>query len=99
MEKKLIEIRVKKDGSFTFEAKEGFSGTSCIEKTKELEMVLSNGQEGQTTTKSEYYDDDPGINTNLNLKFKNEWRERKKKNFIFFNKDISNEYNKLRSSL
>ena len=39
------------------------------------------------------------INTNLNLKFKNEWRERKKKNFIFFNKDISNEYNKLRSSL
>lgn len=39
------------------------------------------------------------INTNLNLKLKNEWRERKKKNFIFFNKDISNEYNKLRSSL
>ena len=39
------------------------------------------------------------INTNLNLKLKNEWRERKKKNFIFFNKDISNDYNKLRSSL
>ena len=34
MNKQVIEIRIKKDGSYTLQAKEGFAGESCRENDK-----------------------------------------------------------------
>ena len=40
MAKQVVEITVKKNGEFTFKAKDGFKGSSCRTQTKTLEMVL-----------------------------------------------------------
>lgn len=66
MNKQLVEITIKKDGSYTFEAKEGFAGEGCRNQTKQLEMVLGGTAEGTKNTK-DYFDGGEG-NTNLNLK-------------------------------
>ena len=63
--KQVVEIVVKKDGSFTFEAKEGFQGANCREQTKELELVLG-GEQVKTENTKDYYKDDP-MNSNINL--------------------------------
>lgn len=63
--KKTIEIRIDEKGNFGLEAKEGFSGTSCMEQTKELEVVLG-GTEVADGKKDSYYDgDDSPISINL----------------------------------
>lgn len=66
MNKQLVEITIKKDGSYTFEAKEGFAGESCRNQTKQLEMVLGGTAEGSKNTKDYFEGGD--ISTNLNLK-------------------------------
>ena len=67
MEKQLVEITVKKDGTFSFEAKEGFQGESCRNQTKELEMVLGGEATSSKNTKG-FYDGDGGdVNVNLKL--------------------------------
>ena len=40
MNKEVVEIRINTKGGFTFKAKEGFAGTSCVERTKDLELAL-----------------------------------------------------------
>lgn len=65
MQKQLVEITVKKDGSFTFEAKEGFAGENCRAQTKNLEMVL--GGEVQDTKNTKDFYDGGDMNTSLNL--------------------------------
>lgn len=65
-EKQLVEITIKKDGSFSFEAKEGFQGESCKNQTKQLEMVLGGETTGTTKTK-DYYDGGGDVNINLKL--------------------------------
>lgn len=63
MIKKLVEIRVAKDGSYKMEAKEGFAGVSCQEQTKDLELVLGGTETGSGKTDDYYKDDSPiGIN-------------------------------------
>lgn len=67
MQKQLVEITVKKDGSFTFEAKEGFAGESCRNQTKNLEMVLGGEVEKTENTKDFYDGGDMNTSLNLNL--------------------------------
>lgn len=62
--KQLIEIIVEKDGSFSVQAKEGFSGESCRNQTRQLEMVLG-GEATSTTNTKDYYDDGGDVNINL----------------------------------
>lgn len=64
--KQVVEITIKKDGSFTFLAKEGFSGENCRNQTKQLEMVL--GGEAVSSTNTKDYYDGGDMNSNLNLK-------------------------------
>lgn len=64
--KQLVEITIKNDGSFTFEAKEGFVGEGCRNQTKQLEMVLG-GEATGTKNTPDYYGDDGDMNVNLNL--------------------------------
>lgn len=66
MNKQVIQIRIKKDGSYTLEAKEGFAGESCREKTKQLELMLG-GEAVNTENTSAYYDNDGSDDMNLNL--------------------------------
>lgn len=68
MNKQVIEITVKKDGSYTLEAKEGFAGQSCREQTKHLELMLG-GESTNTENTAAYYDEsgDNGISLNLDL--------------------------------
>ena len=64
MEKQQVKITVKKNGEFVVEPIKGFSGSSCIEKTKDLELVLG-GEKVSTEKKPEFYDGstpDLGIN-------------------------------------
>lgn len=62
--KQLVEITIKKDGSFAVQAKEGFSGETCRSQTRQLEMVLGGETTGTTNTK-DYYDDGGDVNINL----------------------------------
>lgn len=68
MNKQVVEIRIKPDGSYALEAKEGFTGESCREKTKQLELMLG-GEATDTQNTSAYYegDGDNDISLNLNL--------------------------------
>lgn len=66
MNKQVIEIRIKKDGSYTLEAKEGFAGESCRDKTKQLELMLG-GEAVSSENTSAYYDYDGSDDMNLNL--------------------------------
>lgn len=63
--KQVIEFKVKNNGEYTMEAKEGFKGTSCREQTRNLEIVLA-GEAVDSKNTSAYYDGDDGdININL----------------------------------
>lgn len=57
MKKETVEIRINEEGGFTFQAKEGFSGTSCIERTKDLELALGGRAIDQKKT-DDYYKND-----------------------------------------
>lgn len=56
MQKQSIQIVIAKDGTYTFEAKEGIKGQNCREITKEIEVAIG-GVVDKTSNKSEYYDD------------------------------------------
>ena len=66
MKKETVEIRINEKGGFTFQAKEGFSGTSCIERTRDLELALGGTAVSQEKTK-EYYDADPSSQVNIKI--------------------------------
>ena len=58
MEQRKIKIIIEKSGDYSLEAMEGFSGTSCVEKTQQLELVLG-GTMTAEGKKQSYYDTDP----------------------------------------
>lgn len=67
MRKEVVEIRINEEGGFTFQAKEGFSGSSCVERTKDLELALGAHEISKEKTKEFYSPDDfSPINIKLN---------------------------------
>lgn len=66
MRKEKVEIRINEKGGFTFQAKEGFSGASCIERTKDLELALGGRAVSQEKTK-EFYEADPSSPITIKL--------------------------------
>lgn len=66
MEKQVIEIRIKKDGTTSLEAKEGIVGQNCREKTRQLEIMLG-GEVADTQNTKAYYEDDGDNLNSLNL--------------------------------
>lgn len=58
MRKEVVEIIINSKGGFSLEAKEGFSGTSCVERTKDLELALGGHTISQEKTKDFYKPDD-----------------------------------------
>ena len=54
MEKRVVKFVIPKDGSYRMEAMEGFAGQDCINKTKDIELILG-GQQIDEGKKDEYY--------------------------------------------
>ena len=67
MNKEVVEIRIDSKGNFTFLAKEGFAGSSCVERTKELELVL-NGTAIATQKTDDFYKPDDNDPLKINIK-------------------------------
>lgn len=65
MNKEVVEIRINEEGGFTFRAKEGFSGSSCVERTKNLEIALG-GKAVSSQKTDDYYK--PDIKDNIKIK-------------------------------
>ena len=55
MKQQKVKVIIDPKGNFSFEAMEGFSGTSCIEQTAQLELVLG-GEVTSERKKAEYWD-------------------------------------------
>ena len=66
MKKEVVEIRIDEKGNFSFRAKDGFSGSSCIEKTKQLELILGGNAVSQSKT-SDYYKPDDSNPLKINI--------------------------------
>lgn len=58
MKKEVVEIIIDTKGNFSFEAKEGFAGTSCVERTKDLELALGGHVTYKEKTKDFYKPDE-----------------------------------------
>lgn len=65
-DKRTVKIKIAKDGTYTLEAMEGFSGESCVEKTKNLEIILG-GTAVARGKKDEYYAGDGTPELVLNI--------------------------------
>lgn len=62
LNKKSIQVVIDKEGNYSIETMEGFSGTSCVEQTQELEVSIG-GETVSSEKKPEYYfgDDQPPV--------------------------------------
>lgn len=62
-------ITINEDGSTEIDLKEGFSGMSCIEKSKEIELLIG-GEQVEQKQKSEMFEGgDVSIDLGIDLKF------------------------------
>jgi hypothetical protein len=66
LNKRVVGITIDNKGQFTLEAKEGFSGESCLEKTRNLEVVLGGEAVAEGKTDA-YYDGDGDNPISINL--------------------------------
>lgn len=64
--KKVIKFTIDKEGQYQMECLEGFSGTSCTDQTRGLELILGGTVTGEGKTDS-YYDPDSPISINTSL--------------------------------
>ena len=65
--KQVVEIKINKDATFSIQPKEGFKGKSCVEETKNLELVLGGEKISQEKT-SDYYKGGPAnVRNTINL--------------------------------
>lgn len=62
LQKRHIAVTIDKQGAFTVEAKEGFVGESCVEKTKNIELLLGEGATEMASGKTDAYFDGDGDN-------------------------------------
>lgn len=63
---KKMDITINADGTTDIDLKEGFSGMSCVEKSKQIELIIG-GTPIERKEKSEYYEPesvDIGIDIN-----------------------------------
>lgn len=62
---KTLKVVIAKDGSYSLETS-GFTGESCVNATKEIELILG-GTEVKSGKKDEFYMDDFDSSVNINL--------------------------------
>lgn len=68
MVKRKVQITIDKKGAYTMKALEGFSGESCVNNTKNIELVLGEGATEVGSGKTDaYYDGDGDAPISINL--------------------------------
>lgn len=66
---KKVKIVINEDGTTDIDLLEGFSGMSCVEKSKEIELLLG-GEQIEQKEKPEYYEaEDNSIDLGIDIKF------------------------------
>lgn len=66
---KRMNVIIGEDGTYEIDLKEGFSGMSCIEKSKEIQLILG-GNEIEKKEKPEMYDiEEQVIGLDINIGF------------------------------
>lgn len=67
VQKNVVKLKIDTKGNFEMEAGEGFSGQSCVEKTRQLELVLGGVATAEGKTDAFYQPDDYNpVSINLN---------------------------------
>ena len=63
---KIVDITINSDGTTDIDLKEGFSGMSCVEKAKQIELIIG-GSVIEQKEKAEYYEQDESIDLGINI--------------------------------
>ena len=63
---KVVDITINSDGTTDIDLKEGFSGMSCVEKAKQIELIIG-GSVIEQKEKAEYYEQDESIDLGINI--------------------------------
>ena len=63
---KIVDITINSDGTTDIDLKEGFSGMSCVEKAKQIELIIG-GSVIEQKEKAEYYEQDEAIDLGINI--------------------------------
>ena len=63
---KIVDITINSDGTTDIDLKEGFSGMSCVEKAKQIELIIG-GPVIEQKEKAEYYEQDESIDLGINI--------------------------------
>lgn len=63
---KVVDITINSDGTTDIDLKEGFSGMSCVEKAKQIELIIG-GSVIEQKEKPEYYEQDESIDLGINI--------------------------------
>lgn len=66
MQKRKVQIKISKNGNYTFTAMEGFEGSQCEEKTKQIEILLGGTMIDSGKT-PDYYKPDSPIGVSISL--------------------------------
>ena len=63
---KRVEITINSDGSTELDFKEGFSGMSCVEKSKQIELMIGGGSV-ERQEKPEYYESESRVDLGVDI--------------------------------
>lgn len=65
---KQMDIVFNPDGTTEIDLKEGFSGMSCVEKSKQLEIIIG-GTQIEQKEKPEYYEADTSVDIGIDINY------------------------------
>lgn len=65
---KQIDITINSDGTTDIDLKEGFSGMSCIEKSKQIELIIG-GVQVEQKEKPEFYEPDQTVDIGIDIQY------------------------------
>ena len=65
---KQMDIVFNSDGTTEIDLKEGFSGMSCVEKSKQLEIIIG-GTQIEQKEKPEYYEADTSVDIGIDINY------------------------------
>lgn len=63
---KAMDITINADGTTDIDLKEGFSGMSCVEKSKQIELIIG-GSVVEQKEKPEYYEHEESIDLGIDI--------------------------------
>lgn len=62
-------LTINEDGTVEVDLQEGFSGMSCVEKSKEIELIIGGQQIDQKEKPEMYEGEDVSVDLGIDLKF------------------------------